>query len=251
MSTLLRLVKLVFRSSGDNILLVSDVVRQHFFQVQRLWLVVDKCQHDHTECILQLCVLVKLIEHHICIGIPAQFNVDPHALAVRFIRNSRNSVDFLVPYKISHLLNQTCFIYHIRNLSHNNPALAVRHGLNICHGTHPDLTLAGAVRFLNAASSEDLCSRREIRSLDDLQNLLHIRLSALIDAVVDHFNDRTDDLPQIVRRNICRHTDGDSIRSVYQKVRKTCRQYGRLLLCFIKVWYEVHGIFSDIRQHLH
>ena len=59
------------------------------------------------------------------------------------------------------------------------------------------------------------------------------------------------DIPQIVRRNICCHTDRNTCRSVYQKVRVARRKYGRFFFCFIKVRGKVNGIFVDVPNHLH
>ena len=82
MCPLLGLVQFVFGSSCDDIFLMADVVRQHFFEVQRLRLVVDECQHDHAKRILQLCMFIQLVQHDIRIRISAQLDIDPHTLAV-------------------------------------------------------------------------------------------------------------------------------------------------------------------------
>ena len=54
-----------------------------------------------------------------------------------------------------------------------------------------------------------------------------------------------------MRRDICCHSDRDTGSPVYKKVREPGRKYGRLLLCLIKVWNKVNGIFVNIRQHFY
>ena len=52
-------------------------------------------------------------------------------------------------------------------------------------------------------------------------------------------------------RNIGRHTDSDSGRSVYQKIWISGRKYGRLFFRLVEVRHKIHCVFADIRQHLH
>ena len=58
-------------------------------------------------------------------------------------------------------------------------------------------------------------------------------------------------LTQIVRRNVCGHTDSNTGCSVYQKIRIAGRKHRRLFLSLIEVWYKINGIFIDVREHLH
>ena len=51
---------------------------------------------------------------------------------------------------------------------HQNPALAVGHGLDLSHRPHTDLSAARTVGFLDAFGSENYGSCGEIRSFDDL-----------------------------------------------------------------------------------
>ena len=51
----------ILSSAQDNDLSVLDIVEQHLLQIQCLWPIVDKGNHDDTEAVLELCVLIKLI----------------------------------------------------------------------------------------------------------------------------------------------------------------------------------------------
>ena len=53
-----------------------------------------------------------------------------------------------------------------------------------------------------------------------------------------------------MRRNTCRHADGNSLGTVDKEIRYFHRQHDRLFLRFIKVWNEIHHVFIEIRQKI-
>ena len=57
MGSLLSLVQIVFCPSGDDVLLVIQIVGEHLMKIQHLRLVVYQSQHVDAEGILQLRVL--------------------------------------------------------------------------------------------------------------------------------------------------------------------------------------------------
>ena len=77
-STLLRFIEIILSPSCDDILLMLQVTDQDFFQIQNLGLAVYKGQIVDAKGILQLCMLVKLVENDICIGITPYFDTDLH-----------------------------------------------------------------------------------------------------------------------------------------------------------------------------
>ena len=251
MSSLSCFVQIVFCSSGYYILLMSQIVFQHFFEIHNLRFIVDKSQHDHTECILQLCMLIQLIQNDIGIGIFSQINTDTHAFTAGMIVQSGNTVNLFIPDKLCNLFDQPCLIYHVRKFRNNDLALSVRQSLNIGYGTNSYFATACSVRFFYTSSSEDRCTCREIGTLYDIQNFLYFCISVFFNAVIDNFYHSINNLTKIVRRNIGSHTYSNTGGTVYQKIGITGRQYRRLFFCFIKVWLEIYGIFIDIRQHFH
>ena len=54
-----------------------------------------------------------------------------------------------------------------------------------------------------------------------------------------------------MRRNVRRHTDGNSRGAIHQKIRKAGGQNRRLLLRLIEIRHKVDRILVDISQHLH
>ncbi len=228
-----------------------QVVVQQLKNIQNLWLIIHKRQHNHTEGILQLCVLVELVQDDICVGVAAQLNNDAHALAAGVVIDGRNAVYFFVTDKLGDLLDQPCLVDHVGKFSDDDLRFSVRHRLNIRHAAHADLAAAGAVCLINTGFAENLCAGRKIGSLDDRQNLVNGCISAFIHTIVNNFYDSGNHLTQIMRGDVCRHADGDTCRSVDKEVRNAGRKNGRLLLRIIKVRYKINGILAEIAHHLH
>ena len=169
MSPLLSLVQIIFCPSGNNILLMKEVIPQHILQIQHPRLIIDQCQHNNTKGILQLRVLVQLIQYYVGVHITPKLNADTHSFTVGFVSEIRDSVNLLILYQFSNLLNETRLIYHIWKLRHHDTVLSILHGLDIRDSPNPDLAPSGAIRFFNPGRSEDHSSGWKIRSLHDLQ----------------------------------------------------------------------------------
>ena len=117
-------------------------------------------------------------------------------------------------------------------------------------GPHDDASLTGTISLLDAARAVNRGTGGKIRSLYDFQELLDLRLPVLQHIVVDDLDHAVDNLPQVVGRNIGRHTHRDSVGSVDQKVRIPAGQHLRLFQRTVEVVVEIHRILIDIRQHL-
>ena len=55
-----------------------QIMVQDFQKAHNLRLIIDQCKHDHTKCILKLCMLVKLVQNDIRVHISSQFDADTH-----------------------------------------------------------------------------------------------------------------------------------------------------------------------------
>ena len=75
------LVKIELCPSGNDVLLVLQIVVQHLAEVQHLRLAVHKCNHDNAEGILELGVLIEVVQYYIGIDILLQFDDYAHSLA--------------------------------------------------------------------------------------------------------------------------------------------------------------------------
>ena len=192
-----------------------------------------------------------MIQNNLGIHIASEFYTDTHALTVGLITQIGNAVDLLILNELRDLRDQTCLVNEERKLGDNNAVLAVRHRFNVCYGTDPDLAASGAVCLIDASGAEDRAAGREIGSLYDLQDLVDRGLTAFIYAVVDDKRYCVDDLADVVRRDVCRHTDRDTGGTVDKEVRNSRRENRGFLLGLIEVGDELYGILVNIREHLH
>ena len=89
-----------------------------------------------------------------------------------------------------------------------------------------------------------IAAGRKIRALDELHQAVDrdVRIVDQRKTAVDHF-------AQVVRRNVRRHSDGDSGRAVQQQIRHAIRQHLRHLQRFVVVRDERHGFFVEVFEH--
>ena len=251
MCTFFCFVEFVLCTSCNNIFLMSQIMLEHLQKIQNFRLFVYQCKHGHTKGILQLCMFIQLIQNYIRIGIFTKIDTDTHTFTAWFICDRCDSVNLFITYQFCHFFDQSGLVYHIRQLRYQNTALAVWHGFDFCYGTHTDLAASCAVSFLDSSCSEDHCTGREIRTFYDIQDFFDLRLSAFFNAVVDDLHNGFYNFTQIMRRNVRCHTYGDTGRTIYQKIRKSCRKYIWLFLRFIEVRWKIYRIFIDICKHFH
>src|SRR5690606_18716307 len=116
-------------------------------------------------------------------------------------------------------------------------------------GPHRDGPAAGAVRVLDALAADDQPGGREVGALDALHERVEQLLvggAVVLQVPLDAFGD----LPQVVRRDVRRHPDGDAGGPVDQQVRVPRRQDVRLLRTAVVVGGEVDGLLVDVAQQL-
>ena len=244
-------VEIISGSPGNHIFLMYQIILQHIQKIKYPRLIIYKSQHDDSKCILQLCMLVKLIQDHRRTDVFTQLNVDSHTFAAGFISDISNSVYLFFFYQVRNFFDQTRLIDHIRKFRHNNPVLSIGHRFYTSNRTHADLSSSRTIRFIDPRRTKDLRAGWKIRTLHNIQNFLNRSISVLINSVFNDLHHSRDDFPKIMRRNIGRHTHSDTGSTIYQKIRKSGREHRRLFLCLVKVRYKIHGIFVNIREHFH
>ena len=130
----------------------------------------------------------------------------------------------------------------VRDLRHNEPlTLGARNLFDLDLAADADLTGSGPVDFGQLILIDDNAARREIRSLHDVHQLFIRKV-----LIPDQSDGRVDDLTEIVRRNACRHADGDAFRAVHEQIRNPRRQHDGFLLRLIEVRDKVHDIPVEI-----
>ena len=140
-------VEVIPGPSCDDLFLILEITLQHLHESQDLGLTVNEREHDHTEGVLHLSVLEKLIQNNIRVGVVAELYDYAHTFAVRLIAQIRDTIDALCFDKLCDLLDERRLVYKIGQFRNDDTALAVRHSLDTCDRTDEDLASAGAIRL--------------------------------------------------------------------------------------------------------
>ncbi len=140
------------------------------------------------------------IEHDLRLGAPLQLDHDAEPFPVRFVPNVGNSLDRTVLRLVGYSLDYRRFLYLKGNLGNYD---VVPFDLRL--GPHPDPALPRPVSLFYPFPAEDDRSGREIRPLDVFHQFVQRGLR-----VVYQVDQTFDQLGEIVRRNLCRHPDGNS-----------------------------------------
>ena len=255
MRTFLCFIQIIFCPSCHNIFLMCKIIFEHLRERQHLRLKASvycyQTQHDHTKGILQLCMFIQLIQNYIRIGIFTKIDTDTHTFTAGMVIQVCDSIDLFITDKLCDLLDKACLIYKVWKLCDYDTGFTIGQSLDICHSADTDLATTCTISFLDSSCSEDGCSCREVRSLDNLKKFFHCCLAVFFHNVINNLNNGINCLTKIMRWNIGRHTYSDTCCTVYQQIRKTCRKYNRLTFCLIKVRLEINGIFVDVCKHLH
>ena len=205
MRSFFRLIQIKACSSGNNIFLMLQVFRKHLLQIQNNRLAIHQCKHICTEGFLQGCIFIQLVQNDICIIVLLDINDNLDIIPGGGIVQIADALYALFLRQLADFFQQTQLIDHIRNFSDDNTFSAVMR-FNLRCGAHNNLAASGAVRRTNPAFPKDIRACGEIGPLDVLHQFLHIGFSAL-DFVLNHADHAVNDLAEVMRRNIRRHTN--------------------------------------------
>ncbi len=143
-----------------------------------------------------------------------------------------------------HLLDHRGFVHLVRNLGDTDD-VAPLHLLDLRLGAHHDGATARQVRLLDRLLVVDDAPRGKIRSLHELEQLLHGRIR-----MIHQMHGGIDQLPQVMRRDIRGHADGDTDGAVEEEMRQLGGHHHRLLARGIVVRHEIDRVLVDVLQNL-
>ena len=210
------LVEIEACPSSHYFLLVLQIFTDDIVKVQKSGLSVNERDHYHAVVVLQLCMLVKSVERDPRVCILLQLDDYTHTVSVRLVSYSRDAVDPLVLYKLTYLLKKSCLVHLERYLADYYLRASSVCLFYVSNSSYRDLALSCPVSLSCAFFSEYLSSRREVRSLYDLHEIVYSTIF-----IIYHLHGSIDDFAEIVRRYGCSHTYGDTVASVYEKVRES------------------------------
>ena len=223
MRALLCLPQLVLRAARDDLALILEVMTDQLEQRERLRHAVDERDRVVTERRLERCELEDLVERDLWHRFALELHVDAHPFLVGMVLKGvvrhRHLGQGPGLDEVGDLLDHTAFAGltdAVRELRDDDRALAAAELLDVGAAAHVDAAATGAIRITDAAATDDRAAGRKVRALDVLREPLDVDRR-----VLDHRDDRVDDLAEIVRRNVRRHADSDAGRAVDQQVRES------------------------------
>src|SRR5262252_3636795 len=242
------LLQLVVRAVAHDLATEGDELVERIGQVENLRLAVDDREVDHPERDLHLSHLVQLVQDDLRDGVAFEFDDDSDLLlrgrfAVGLVADFGNALDLLVVDQVGDLFDQLRLVDLERDLGDDDGVALLGAAPDaVDGGPSPELHHAapGLVSLLDALAAVNEPARGEIRPRHDLDQIPDLSVRML-----EELNGRLDDLAQVVWRNLGRHADGDSVRTVDQQVRHARRQHCRFLKLFIVVGDEFDGFLLD------
>ncbi len=243
---LLGLAQLVARATHDDVLLVLDVVEEHLLEGEGPRHVVDQREHVDAEAGLELRVLVELVENDLGDRVVLQLDDDSHTLAVRLVSQVRDLSELLLTHEIRDLHDQLRLVHLVRDLADDDSRSACRGLLDMGLSANRERPAPGLVCVLDTFAAHDLRSGREVRSGENG----HEFVDRAVGVIYEHDNG-VDDLAEVVRGDVRRHTDRDSGAPVDQEVRVARREDERLLERLVVVGTEVDRLLVEVAEELH
>ena len=198
-------------------------------------------QHVHAEAGLQRCVPVELRQNHLCDGVTFQFYNDADTLPVRFVAKRRNAFNRLFLNDFRDSLDHPRLIDLIRNFGGDDRFTIFAKRFDMRARPHHNGSAPLVISRFDARFAKDQTAGREIRSRDVFHQFVNLdtRIIHIGQTGIHHF-------PQIVRRDISRHADGDTTGAVHQEIRKARREDLRFLGRFVVVIDEIDRLLVDI-----
>ena len=141
-----------------------------------------------------------------------------HTRAVGLVADVGNALQTLVVHLVGHVLDEHALVHLIGKLGDDDARAVAAEFFKFRAGAQDDLTAARGVSRADAAAAHNDALGREVGTRDVLHQVVKRRLR-----VIEHADAGVDDLGQVVRRDVRRHTDGDTGRAVDQQVREARR----------------------------
>ena len=243
MSAIARLAEPELGAPRDDGLAEIDEGAQHVAQRHHFRALAVQRDHIDWETRLQRGVAPQLIEHHVGHRLAPQFDDDAHPVAVGFVAQIGDALDFLFAHQIGDALDQRRLVHLIGNLADDDRFAILARRLDPRAGAHDDRAAPGGIGVANAAAPENRRGGREVRPRHDLHQFRDGHIGA-----IDHRDGGVDHLAEIMRRNIGGHADGDAARAIDQKIGKARRKDGRLVFLVVVIGLEVDSAFVDVLE---
>ncbi len=166
------------------------------------------------ERFFKLGVLIQIVKNRLRMRVSFKFYHDANVFG-GFVANVSDSFYFLLMHKVGNLRQKVGFVNTKRNRCNNNLAIPFLPFRNLCVSADDHATPARGIRVRDVFFIECDASCREIWTLHEFQQVVGCRIP-----IFNKMNRRLAYLANVVRRNIRRHSDGDTESAVCKKIRE-------------------------------
>ena len=167
-----------------------------------------------------------------------------HSLSVGIVADIGESLYLLVLVKLRYRLDKTRLVHLIRQLGNDYLISAVLRFLNLAARSYGYLAASCRIRRTDSGSAHDNAGGREIGPL----YVLHYVFKRAV-GVIYHAANAVDNFLYVVRRNVRRHTDRDTRRTVYKEIGIACGQHGGFFKAVVVVALKIDRVFVYIGEH--
>ena len=160
-------------------------------------------------------MLVQVVEHNLRHGIALEHEHETlSGTAGGFVTHVCDALDLAVTHRFADGNDQSVRVHLIWQFGDHEAHTALDL-LGVHHRAHGDQTTAGTVGLFDALMSENRCASREVRSLDDADQVFEQLFAACV-RVVKRPMHAFGHFAHVVRRNVGGHTHGDAGRAIAQ-----------------------------------
>ena len=244
MHPFLRLFQVEDGAALDDLLLMLDITLQHLLERQDLRLAVYDRQHDRAEGRLQLRHHKEMIQHDLRARLALDVDLNMHTVSVGVILDIGDTLQTFFFDKIRDIFDQARLVDAVGDLGDDDLESSVLclDDLGLCADN--DLAATGRVSRADARATHDYTAGRKIGARHTFHDVRDLGVG-----VVDQQTHRVDGLAEVMRRNVGRHTDRDTVRAVDKQVWEARRQNRRFFQNIVERRHKINGFFIDIREH--
>ena len=220
------------------------VALEEVLEVQDLRPAAVDCEHDCAKSRLKLGVLVEVVEHDLANCITLELHHDAN-IRLRFIADVGDSLYDLLLDEVRHVDDHFALVYGVGDFGDDDTFASVLLRFDIGLAAYAELSSPELVHGRYSVVSADLGAGREVGTFDELHQVVNRAVG-----VVHIVRDAVTEFAEVVRRDVCGHTDCDARRAIEKEVGKLSGEYGRFLGCFVVVGNHVNGLFLEVVEHL-
>ena len=239
-SACLGLAKEEAGTAQDDLAAMFDEAGDGLLEGEKLGTPSVDGEHGDGEGGFKRRVLVEIIDDHLGNGIALQ--LDHHAsILIGLVADGADVGDDFFIHQSGDTLHKRGTVDIVRNLSDDDLFASTLDLLHSGTTTHLHRTAPGFEILTDASDTAELAAGREIGPFD-----VHHQLIERDVGVINLGTDRVDGLTEIVRRNIGRHTDGNTGATVDEEIWNRCREDGWFLTGVIVVGNEVDRVVIHV-----